>query len=76
MGPYRTGRAAREQWYRSRVTEFPAIAIRTIAFHEGRFAFQAGAGIVADSEPEREHAEVLSKSRALSRALELAEEPL
>ena len=53
-----------------------AIAIRTIAFHEGRFAFQAGAGIVADSEPEREHAEVLSKSRALSRALELAEEPL
>jgi len=53
-----------------------AIAIRTIVFHAGRYAFQAGAGIVADSEGEREHAEVLSKSRALARALELAEEPL
>ena len=53
-----------------------AIAIRTIVFHQGRYAFQAGAGIVADSEGEREHAEVLSKSRALARALELAEEPL
>ena len=53
-----------------------AIAIRTIVFHEGRYAFQAGAGIVADSEGEREHAEVVNKSRALARALELAEEPL
>jgi anthranilate synthase component 1 len=49
-----------------------AIAIRTLVFHEGRYAFQAGAGIVADSEPVREHAEVLSKGRALARALELA----
>jgi anthranilate synthase component 1 len=50
-----------------------AIAIRTIVFHDGRYAFQAGAGVVADSVPEREHAEVLSKARALGRALELAE---
>jgi len=49
-----------------------AITIRTIVFHEGSYAFQAGAGIVADSVPEREHAEVLSKGRALARALELA----
>jgi anthranilate synthase component 1 len=49
-----------------------AIAIRTIVFHQGRYAFQAGAGVVADSEPEREHAEVMSKGRALARALELA----
>ena len=49
-----------------------AIAIRTIVFHEGHYAFQAGAGVVADSVPEREHAEVLSKGRALARALELA----
>ena len=49
-----------------------AIAIRTIVFHDGRYAFQAGAGVVADSVPEREHAEVLSKGRALARALELA----
>lgn len=53
-----------------------AIAIRTLVFKEGRFCYQAGAGIVADSVPEREHAEVLSKSRALSRALELASEAL
>jgi anthranilate synthase component 1 len=53
-----------------------AIAIRTIVFHEGRYAFQAGAGVVADSEGEREHAEVISKARALAQALELAEEDL
>ena len=49
-----------------------AIAIRTLVFHDGRYAFQAGAGVVADSVPEREHAEVLNKGRALARALELA----
>jgi anthranilate synthase component 1 len=53
-----------------------AIAIRTLVFQEGRYAFQAGAGIVADSVPEREHAEVVSKGRALASALELAAEPL
>jgi len=53
-----------------------AIAIRTLVFHEGRYAFQAGAGIVADSVPAREHAEVLDKGRALARALELASEEL
>jgi anthranilate synthase component 1 len=53
-----------------------AIAIRTIVFRDGRYAFQAGAGVVADSIPEREHAEVLSKARALRRAVELAREPL
>jgi anthranilate synthase component 1 len=53
-----------------------AIAIRTIVFHEGRYALQAGAGVVADSEGEREHAEVISKARALAQALELAEEDL
>jgi anthranilate synthase component 1 len=53
-----------------------AIAIRTIVFHQGRYAFQAGAGVVANSEGEREHAEVMSKARALARALELAGEEL
>jgi anthranilate synthase component 1 len=51
-----------------------AIAIRTLTFGEGRYAFQAGAGIVADSVPEREHDEVLAKSAALRSALELAKE--
>lgn len=49
-----------------------AIAIRTLVFHAGRYSFQAGAGVVADSVPAKEHAEVLSKGRALARALELA----
>ncbi len=50
-----------------------AITIRTLTFCNGRYAFQAGAGIVADSVPEREHDEVLAKSAVLRRALSLAE---
>ena len=53
-----------------------AIAIRTIEFRDGRFAFQAGAGIVADSVPEREHAEIVAKGAALDAALRLAGEGL
>jgi len=34
---------------------------------------QAGAGIVADSDPEREYEETLNKARALLRAISLAE---
>jgi len=49
-----------------------AIAIRTLTFREGRYAYQAGAGIVSDSDPAREHDEVRSKSAVLARALELA----
>ena len=51
-----------------------ALAIRTLVFDDGRYAYQAGAGIVSDSDPGREHAEVLAKSAALSGALALAEE--
>jgi anthranilate synthase component 1 len=53
-----------------------AITIRTIVFNEGEFSFQAGAGIVADSEPSREHDEVLAKSAILRKALEIAEDGL
>ena len=53
-----------------------AIAIRTLVFRNGTYTYQAGAGIVADSVPEREHAEVLAKSAALEAALSLAEEGL
>jgi anthranilate synthase component I len=53
-----------------------AIAIRTLVLGAGRYAFQAGAGIVADSVPEREHAEILAKSAALTAALRLAGEGL
>jgi anthranilate synthase component 1 len=50
------------------------IAIRTIVVREGKASVQAGAGIVADSVPEREYEETVHKARALLRAIELAEE--
>jgi anthranilate synthase component I len=49
------------------------IAIRTIVLHDGVALLQAGAGIVADSEPAAEHAECLRKLAALELAIELAE---
>ena len=48
------------------------ITIRTIVLAGGRAYLQSGAGIVADSDPEREYEECLHKARALHRALELA----
>jgi anthranilate synthase component 1 len=53
-----------------------AITIRTMVFNGDEYSFQAGAGIVADSVPEREYDEVLAKSAILRRALEMAEEGL
>lgn len=49
------------------------IAIRTILAKDGRAYFQAGAGIVADSVPEREYIETVNKARAMLQAIELAE---
>jgi anthranilate synthase component 1 len=48
------------------------ITIRTIAMLNGHAYFQAGAGIVADSNPTAEYEETRDKARALVRALELA----
>lgn len=53
-----------------------AITIRTLVFRADEYSYQAGAGIVADSVPASEHDEVLAKSGAMARALELAEEGL
>ncbi len=53
-----------------------AITIRTLVFKGDEYSYQAGAGIVADSVPQSEHDEVLAKSAAMVRALELAEEGL
>jgi len=53
-----------------------AITIRTLVFSEGNYSYQAGAGIVADSDPAAEHLEVLSKGAALESALDLAKEGL
>jgi anthranilate synthase component I len=48
------------------------IAIRMMVFSGGRVRLQAGAGVVADSDPGREYEETLHKARALRRALDLA----
>jgi anthranilate synthase component I len=45
-----------------------AIAIRTVVAHGGEAFVQAGAGVVADSVPEKEYEETLNKARALLRA--------
>ncbi len=50
-----------------------AIAIRTAVVHGGSVHVQAGAGIVADSDPAREWEETMNKARALFRAVALAE---
>ena len=45
------------------------ITIRTYAIKDGKVAFQAGGGIVADSDPAAEYDETLDKARALIAAL-------
>ncbi len=53
-----------------------AITIRTLVFRGDEYSYQAGAGIVADSQPQKEYEEVLAKSAALRHALQLAGEGL
>ncbi|MEZ0343845.1 MAG: anthranilate synthase component I [Caldimicrobium sp.] len=50
------------------------ITIRTFFQKKNRLYLQAGAGIVADSVPEREFEETINKAKALERALKLFEE--
>lgn len=51
------------------------ILIRSVFFTGGAATFYAGAGIVNDSNPEREYREVLQKSAAIREALLLAADP-
>ena len=53
-----------------------AITIRTLVFNGDEYSFQAGAGIVADSVPKKEYAEVLAKGAILRKALRMAGEGL
>ena len=53
-----------------------AIAIRTAVVKDGQIHVQAGAGIVADSDPDAEWVETQNKARALLRAAEMAESGL
>ena len=49
------------------------ITIRTILIKDGTAYIQAGAGIVADSKPEKEYEETMNKAKALLKAIEMAE---
>ncbi|MEL7083163.1 MAG: anthranilate synthase component I [Cyanobacteria bacterium P01_A01_bin.3] len=49
-----------------------AITIRTLVVQNGQVSVQAGAGVVADSEPEKEYQETLNKARGMLEAIGLA----
>jgi anthranilate synthase component I len=51
-----------------------AIAIRTLVVQDGRVHLQAGAGIVADSDPAAEYLETVNKAKAVVKAIEMAEQ--
>jgi anthranilate synthase component 1 len=53
-----------------------AIAIRTLVVRDGKVHLQAGAGIVADSDPTAEWQETVNKAMAARRAIEIAEQGL
>jgi len=50
------------------------IVIRTLLIKNNTVYFQAGAGIVADSQPEKEFQETVSKAKALVKALQMVKE--
>ncbi len=52
------------------------IVIRTIIIRNGNVYFQAGAGIVADSQPEKEFQETVNKAKAMVKALQRVKEGL
>lgn len=51
------------------------LAIRTMVARGDTVSVQAGAGIVADSDPAREYQETVNKAKAMLRAIEMAEKP-
>jgi anthranilate synthase component I len=51
-----------------------AITLRTVVVADGIAYVQAGAGVVADSRPEREFEETLEKAGAMFKAIEMAED--
>ncbi|ACH39423.1 anthranilate synthase, catalytic subunit [Citrifermentans bemidjiense Bem] len=53
-----------------------AIAIRTLVIKDGKVHLQAGAGIVADSDPAAEYVETVNKAKAVVKAIEMAEKGL
>ena len=52
------------------------IAIRSMVIKDGNIYFQSGAGIVFDSDPDKEFEETLNKAKAINYAIDLAENGL
>ncbi|MBC8256682.1 MAG: anthranilate synthase component I [Candidatus Marinimicrobia bacterium] len=52
------------------------IAIRTMVMKDGTVYFQSGAGIVHDSDPQKEFEETVNKAKAINSAIDLAENGL
>ncbi len=52
------------------------ITIRTLIIKDNRIYVQAGAGIVADSVPEREYTETVNKAKGMMKAVDMAEKGL
>ena len=52
------------------------IAIRTMVIKDGEIYFQSGAGIVADSDPQKEYEETENKAKAINTAIDIAENGL
>jgi anthranilate synthase component 1 len=50
------------------------ITIRTVVIKDGCIYVQAGAGIVADSDPEKEYEETVNKAKGILKAVEMARE--
>jgi anthranilate synthase component I len=70
-GPY----AGAAGYFAADGTMDTCITIRTLVMRGRTVSVQAGAGIVADSDPDREYEESLNKARALAVAVEMAEKP-
>jgi anthranilate synthase component 1 len=68
-GPY----AGVAGYFAANGTMDTCITLRTLVMQGQTISLQAGAGIVADSDPEREYQETLNKAHALAVAVEIAE---
>lgn len=53
-----------------------AITIRTVLIKDGMLNIQAGGGVVADSDPQREFEETVNKAKAMMKAVEMARKGL
>jgi salicylate synthetase len=61
-------------WIDSRQRADFAIAIRSVFQYEPTFSLSAGAGIVAESLPEREYEESVNKMNTMMKCIVLAEQ--